>query len=219
MRIHLFLSSALALAACAREHDSAVDAPLAPTSDSPAPAAPAPTAPASPTTENPSAMATSKQDGILGMSYTSLEGKDVPFSTYQGKVLLLVNVASECGYTPQYKGLEALHESLGPKGLVVVGFPSNEFGKQEPGSAEEIRQFCTEKYSVKFPLAAKVEVKPGAGQSPVYQYLTNATGSVPGWNFCKYLIGKDGKIIGFYPSKTTPEALQPEIEKALAAQG
>ncbi len=201
MKTHFILASALVLSACAREHSPATDAPVAPQS------------------ETPSAMAAPKLDGILGMTYTSLEGKEVPFASYQGKVLLIVNVASKCGYTPQYKGLEALHETLGPKGLVVIGFPSNEFGGQEPGDATQIREFCTEKYSVKFPLASKVEVKPGATQSPVYRYLTDQTGDVPGWNFCKYLIGKDGKIIGFYSSKTTPEALAPEIEKALAAQG
>lgn len=191
----------LLLSGCARPDPVATDAPVAPES------------------ENLAAMTNPKTDGILGLSYTSLEGNDVAFSTYRGKVLLVVNVASECGYTPQYKGLEELNRSLGPKGLVVVGFPSNEFGSQEPGTAEQIRKFCTEKYSVTFPLASKVEVKPGAGQSPVYRYLSDTTGSVPGWNFCKYLVGKDGKVIGFYPSKTSPESLVPEIEKALAAQG
>lgn len=149
----------------------------------------------------------------------SLEGAPVDLSQYKGKVVLVVNVASECGYTAQYAGLEALHGELAPKGFAVLGFPSNEFGGQEPGSAAEIRSFCTDKFQVSFPLFEKLETKAGAAQSPLYAYLGGATGKLPGWNFSKYLIGKDGKAIAFYPSKVTPSdaELRTAIDAALAA--
>ncbi|MFY9344933.1 MAG: glutathione peroxidase [Planctomycetota bacterium] len=135
----------------------------------------------------------------------------------RGKVTLVVNVASACGYTPQYAGLQKLHDELKGKGFAVVGFPSNDFGEQEPGDAAAIRQFCSTKYQVGFPLFAKVQTKEGAGQSPVYAWLKQATGQLPNWNFCKYLIGKDGKAIAFFASKVAPDdkELRAAIDQAL----
>ena len=132
---------------------------------------------------------------------------------YAGKVTLVVNVASECGFTPQYKGLEALHEELKAKGFSVLGFPSNDFGGQEPGSPEQIQSFCQKNYGVTFPVFAKLVTKAGPEQSPIYAYL-GKTGSLPNWNFCKYLVGKDGKVVAFFPSKVTPDA--PELQAAIA---
>ena len=155
---------------------------------------------------------------LYDIKVKSLEGKNVDLGMYKGKVSLVVNVASKCGFTPQYEGLEKLYRELKGKNFNILGFPSNDFGGQEPGSAEEIRQFCTSKYDVKFPLCSKVVTKSGADQSPVYAYLGKETGKLPTWNFCKYLIGKDGKPIAFYASKTKPDdaELGAAIDKALA---
>jgi glutathione peroxidase len=149
---------------------------------------------------------------------TDLEGQDVDLGSYRGKVVLVVNVASYCGYTVQYGGLEKLHREFAPRGFAVLGFPSNEFGGQEPGSPAEIRKFVTEKFGVTFPMFSKAVVKAGPGQSPVYAFL-GASGSVPQWNFGKYLVGKDGKVIALFSSDVTPESpqLRAAIEKALAA--
>ncbi len=157
---------------------------------------------------------------MLALKTTTLDGKPVDLSSYKGKVALVVNVASECGFTPQYSGLETLYEDLADKGFVVLGFPSNDFGGQEPGTPAEIEHFCKDKYDVRFPMFAKVQTKAGADQSPVYAYLNAATGKLPTWNFCKYLVGKDGKAIAFYPSKVTPNdpELRKAIESALAAK-
>ena len=148
----------------------------------------------------------------------TLLGKPADLATYRGKVTLVVNVASYCGYTPQYKGLEKLHRDLQGQGFAVLGFPSNDFGEQEPGSAEEIAQFCKLTYDVTFPMFAKVVTVPGRTQSPIYTFL-GTSGHLPAWNFSKYLIGKDGRIIAFYPSDVTPESrqLRAAIDKALAA--
>ena len=156
---------------------------------------------------------------IHGLKVESLDAGPVDLATYKGDVLLVVNVASECGYTPQYEGLEALEKELAPKGFHVLGFPSNEFGGQEPGSPAEIRKFCADTYAVSFPMFAKVATKPGADQSPVYAYLGGATGKLPNWNFGKYLVGRDGKPIAFYPSQVKPgdEKLRADIDAALAA--
>ncbi|GGX83695.1 glutathione peroxidase [Massilia dura] len=137
---------------------------------------------------------------------------------YAGKVVLVVNTASYCGYTKQYEGLEALHAKYGDKGLVVLGFPSNDFGKQEPGTAKEIADLCFNTYGVKFPMFAKTVVS-GGTPNPLYADLIKATGKAPGWNFHKYLIGRDGKVIENYPSKVTPQDKQlvGAIEKALAS--
>ena len=138
---------------------------------------------------------------------------------WKGKVVLVVNTASQCGYTPQYAGLEALHDELKPRGFEVLGFPSNDFGGQEPGTPEQIRTFCTQNYGVSFPLFSKVVTKNGPDQSPVYSYLGAATGELPTWNFAKYLVGKDGKPICFFNSKVPPDdkELVAAIDKALAA--
>jgi glutathione peroxidase len=148
---------------------------------------------------------------------TTLVGnKPADLGDYRGKVTLVVNVASYCGYTPQYKGLEALHRELKDKGFAVLGFPSNDFGEQEPGTAEEIAQFCRLTYDVTFPMFSKV-ITQGAGQSPIYKFL-GTSGRLPEWNFGKYLIAKDGHIIAFYPSDVTPESkqLRDAITRALA---
>jgi glutathione peroxidase len=152
-----------------------------------------------------SAMAASVYDFTLN----SIEGKPVPLSEFKGKVVLLVNVASRCGYTPQYTGLEALYEKYKDRGFVIVGIPANNFGGQEPGTNEEIKTFCKSKYSVTFPMMAKVSVK-GADQTPLYQFLTASdtdskfAGEIK-WNFTKFLVSKDGKIVNRFESKTTPD--------------
>jgi glutathione peroxidase len=156
---------------------------------------------------------------LYDLTTTSLDGKPVTLSDYSGKVSLVVNVASQCGFTPQYAGLEKLYQEMSGKGLVVLGFPSNDFGGQEPGSAEEIKTFCQRNYNVTFPMFSKVVTKPGADQSPVYEFL-GKSGSLPSWNFSKYVVGKDGRVVAFFPSKVTPEApeLRAAIDKALAAK-
>jgi len=148
----------------------------------------------------------------------TLLGKPADLADYRGKVSLVVNVASYCGYTPQYKGLEQLHRELKDKGFAVLGFPSNDFGEQEPGTGEEIATFCRLTYDVTFPMFAKVVTKPGPDQSPVYKLL-GATGHLPSWNFGKYLVGKDGKVRAFFPSDVTPDepALRVAIADALKA--
>jgi glutathione peroxidase len=155
-------------------------------------------------------------DSFYEMKTTTLAGKPAELKEYAGKVALVVNVASKCGYTPQYKGLQALYTELAPKGFVILGFPSNDFGGQEPGSAEEIKSFCELNYGVTFPLFSKVVTKAGADQSPIYTWL-GQTGNLPKWNFSKYLIDKNGKVIGFYPSAVKPDApeLRAAIEEAL----
>ena len=176
------------------------------------------TTPAAPTPMHASAP---KTQGFYALSAPDLDGRVQALSQYSGKVALVVNVASECGYTPQYEGLQELYAELAPRGFVVLGWPSNDFGAQEPGSADEIRQFCTDRYQVTFPMFAKVVTKAGPDQSPVYDNLGRATGSLPNWNFCKYLIARDGTVLGFYPSKVTPEDgnLRQAIEAALEKQG
>ncbi|VXC24779.1 glutathione peroxidase [Massilia sp. 9I] len=136
---------------------------------------------------------------------------------YAGKVVLVVNTASYCGFTKQYEGLEKLYAKYNGRGLVVLGFPSNDFGKQEPGSSKEIADLCFNTYGVKFPMFAK-SVVTGPEANPLHATLTKATGQAPKWNFTKYLIGRDGKVIEHFPSKVTPEdpALVGRIEQALA---
>jgi len=157
---------------------------------------------------------------VLQFKEKSLEGKDVDMSKYQGKVLLIVNTASRCGFTPQYKALEALHEKYGKEGLVVLGFPCNQFLRQEPGNAQQIRDFCTSKYNVQFDLFEKIDVK-GKNQAPIYKWLTSAetTPSDPGdvkWNFEKFLIGKDGKVVARYRSRIDPGS--PPVVQAIEAE-
>jgi glutathione peroxidase len=146
----------------------------------------------------------------------SIDGKPAPLPAYQGKVVLIVNVASRCGFTPQYAGLEALYEKYKDRGFVILGFPANNFGGQEPGTNEEIKTFCSTKYNVTFPMYAKISVK-GDDKAPLYQFLTDTTGSEIQWNFTKFLVDKNGKVVARFESKVTPES--PEvagaIEKAL----
>ena len=151
------------------------------------------------------------------LKMTTLDGKPADLGQYRGKVSLAVNVASKCGYTPQYEGLEKLQREMSGKGFNVLGFPSNDFGGQEPGTAQEIATFCKLTYDVTFPMFEKVVTRKGADQSPVYAYL-GSTGNLPAWNFSKYHVGKDGKVIAFFPSNVTPEdpALRDAIAKALA---
>jgi glutathione peroxidase len=148
---------------------------------------------------------------------TSLDGKPGNLAQYKGKVSLVVNVASKCGYTPQYEGLEKLQREMKGKGFNVLGFPSNDFGGQEPGTAQEIATFCKLMYDVTFPMFEKVVTKKGPGQSPVYTFL-GASGNLPAWNFSKYVVDKNGKVVAFFASAVTPEdpALQAAISKALA---
>ena len=148
---------------------------------------------------------------------TSLDGKPGNLAQYKGKVSLVVNVASKCGFTPQYEGLEALQREMKGKGFSVLGFPSNDFGGQEPGSAQEIATFCRLTYDVTFPMFEKVVTMKGAGQSPVYAFL-GQSGNLPAWNFSKYVIDKNGKVVAFFESQVTPEdpALRAAISKALA---
>jgi glutathione peroxidase len=147
----------------------------------------------------------------------SLDGKPGNLAQYKGKVSLVVNVASKCGFTPQYEGLEKLQREMKGKGFTVLGFPSNDFGGQEPGTAQEIATFCKLTYDVTFPMFEKVVTRKGAGQSPVYTFL-GATGKLPAWNFSKYVVDKQGKVVAFFPSEVTPEdpALRAAISKALA---
>ena len=164
--------------------------------------------------------AEAQMSSLHSIRVTTLDGQATDLSQYEGKVLLVVNTASECGLTPQYEGLEKLYEQRKGQGLEVLGFPSNDFGGQEPGTPEQIRTFCTQNYGVTFPLFGKVVTKPGPEQSPVYGYLGSATGQLPTWNFAKYLVGKDGKPIAFYNSKVPPDdkELTAAIDKALAAR-
>jgi glutathione peroxidase len=163
--------------------------------------------------------ALTKSENILDTTVQDAAGKEVSLSDYQGKVMLIVNVASKCGFTPQYAGLEKLYETFKDQGLVVLGFPCNQFGWQEPGSMDEIQTFCSTKYGVTFPILEKIEVK-GKKQSPLYAKLTKTepTGDVS-WNFEKFLVGKDGTVIGRYKSKVAPEnpELVGAIENALKA--
>lgn len=152
---------------------------------------------------------------------TALDGSPFPLDRLAGSVVLIVNVASRCGLTPQYAGLEALHEELAPRGFSVLGVPCNQFAGQEPGSAEQIRTFCSTTYGITFPLTEKIAVN-GAGRHPLYQWLAGPDAAFPGdirWNFEKFLIGRDGLVRARFAPTTTPEAaeLRSAIEAALAA--
>ena len=159
---------------------------------------------------------------IYTIPLKDIDGKDATLKTYAGKPLLIVNVASKCGFTPQYAGLEAVWRKYKDKGLMVLGFPCNDFGAQEPGTTEEIKKFCSANYEVTFPLFDKLHVK-GDEQHALYSALTGAESPVPGpvkWNFGKFLIGRDGKIVARFDSKVTPDSaeLTKAIEDALAAK-
>ncbi|HXT97690.1 MAG TPA: glutathione peroxidase [Polyangia bacterium] len=154
---------------------------------------------------------------LHSLTAETIDHKPQPLAVYKGKVLLVVNTASECGFTPQYAGLERLWREYRGKGLAVLGFPSNEFGAQEPGSEAEIQTFCSTKYQVSFPMFAKVGTK-GQGQSPVYKFLTAKHGE-PKWNFHKYLVGKNGEVIRAFESNVEPDdaGLRAAIDAALAS--
>ncbi|MET0263816.1 MAG: glutathione peroxidase [Rariglobus sp.] len=161
-------------------------------------------------------------DSVFDLTVKDIKGADAPLSVYRGKVLLIVNVASKCGYTKQYTGLEALSAKYKDQGLVVLGFPCNQFGGQEPGTEAEIAEFCSLKYDVKFPLFAKIDVN-GANRAPLYTFLSGENAKFPGkigWNFNKFLVGRDGQVIARYESKVAPESgeLVKVIEAALAAK-
>ena len=143
----------------------------------------------------------------------TLTGKPADLGMYRGKVSLVVNVASKCGFTPQYEGLENLQREMKGKEFNVLGFPSNDFGQQEPGTAEEIQTFCKLTYDVTFPMFEKVVTKAGADQSPIYTLL-GRFGRLPAWNFSKYVVDKTGHVVAFFPSEVTPEA--PELRSAIA---
>jgi glutathione peroxidase len=156
-------------------------------------------------------------ESIHDIPLKDIDGKETSLKPYQGKVLLIVNVASKCGLTPQYKELEAIHDKYKDKGLAVLGFPCNQFGNQEPGTAEEIKQFCSSKYDVSFPLFEKIEVN-GANRHPLYATLAGGGSPTPGdikWNFTKFLVGRDGKILKRFDSKVKPDA--PEVIEAIEA--
>src|SRR5712664_3617266 len=160
---------------------------------------------------------------VFDFTLNSIEGQATPLASFKGKVVLLVNVASRCGFTPQYAGFDALYEKYKDRGFVIVGIPANNFGAQEPGSNQEIKTFCTSKYHVKFPMMAKVSVK-GEDKAPLYQYLTDKsanpkTGGDIQWNFTKFLVGPDGQIITRFEPAVTPDSLEvtSAIEKALGA--
>ena len=159
-----------------------------------------------------------KVPAALNFTMNSIDGKSVDLSKYQGRVVLMVNVASQCGYTPQYEGLEELHKKYSAKGLSILGFPANDFGAQEPGSNSEIAQFCKSNYGVEFDMFSKIVVK-GAGQAPLYQYLTTHPkfrGDVA-WNFEKFLVGRNGEVIARFRSDVEPESreMMSAIETAL----
>ncbi len=151
---------------------------------------------------------------VHDIAVKDIEGKATTLKAYAGKVMLIVNVASECGYTGQYAGLQALHEKMADKGVAVLGFPCNDFGGQEPGSEAAIKTFCTENYKVTFPMFAKVAIK-GDAKHPLYAALQSAAGAEVGWNFEKFLIGKDGKVLKRFGSDVEPDS--PELLAAIEA--
>jgi glutathione peroxidase len=156
--------------------------------------------------------------GVYDFTAKSLAGEEVPLTRYEGQVLLIVNTASACGFTPQYKGLEELHEKLSPRGFSVLGFPCNQFGSQEPGDARQIEQFCSTNYAITFPMFAKIDVN-GNGAHPLYQYLKNAKSGLLGssikWNFTKFLVDRAGNVVARHAPTAKPEGLTKEIEALL----
>ena len=156
--------------------------------------------------------------GVYDFTATSLAGEDIPLRRYEGQVLLIVNTASKCGFTPQYEGLEALYRELSPRGFAVLGFPCNQFGAQEPGDARQIAEFCESRYEVSFPMFAKIDVN-GSNAHPLYRHLTHEKFGLLGpsikWNFTKFLIDRTGKVAGRYAPNVRPESLTKDIEALL----
>ena len=157
---------------------------------------------------------------VHDFSAKSLSGEDVSLADYRDKVLLIVNTASKCGFTPQYAGLEKLHEELSPRGFAVLGFPCNQFGQQEPGDAQEIQNFCSLSYNVTFPMFAKIEVN-GPGAHPLYEFLKSQKPGLLGieaikWNFSKFLVDQQGRVVERYAPTTTPASLKGDVEALLA---
>ena len=156
-------------------------------------------------------MVTMGSTSVYDFKMNSIDGQVIDFSKYKGKTLLIVNVASKCGFTKQYKDLQQLHESYGDK-VTILGFPANDFGSQEPGSNSEIASFCEQNYGVKFQMFEKISVK-GKDQHPLFQWLEAKTGKSPSWNFCKYIINEKGEVTGFFPARVRPT--DPEILKLI----
>jgi glutathione peroxidase len=156
--------------------------------------------------------------GVYDFTAKSLAGEDVPLKQFEGKVLLIVNTASKCGFTPQYQGLEALHRELSPRGFAVLGFPCNQFGGQEPGDARQIAEFCDSKYEVSFPLFEKIDVN-GGNAHPLYNYLRAQKSGLLGasikWNFTKFLVDRAGQVVARHAPTATPQGLKKEIEALL----
>jgi glutathione peroxidase len=156
---------------------------------------------------------------VYDFKAATLEGEELPLKAFEGKVLLIVNTASECGFTPQYKGLEALYEKLHDRGFEVLGFPCNQFGAQEPGSEAEIATFCERNYGVTFPLFAKIDVN-GDAAAPLYRYLKKEKPGLLGseaikWNFTKFLVDRNGRVVARYAPNDTPESIERDVEKLL----
>jgi len=156
--------------------------------------------------------------GVYDFTARSLAGEDVPLNQFEGKVLLIVNTASKCGFTPQYEGLEALHRELSPRGFSVLGFPCNQFGGQEPGDAKQIADFCESKYDVSFPMFEKIDVN-GFNAHPLFDYLKSAKSGLLGpsikWNFTKFLIDRSGRVVARHAPTAAPQGLKKEIEALL----
>jgi glutathione peroxidase len=156
---------------------------------------------------------------LYDVSATSIDGTSVSFDTYKGKVLLIVNTASQCGFTPQYQGLQKLYDKYADRGLTILGFPCNQFGQQEPGGSDQIQSFCETRFGVSFPLFEKIDVN-GSNAHPLYQYLTEAAPGIFGtkgikWNFTKFLVDRNGKVVKRYPPTTKPEDLEKDIQALL----
>jgi glutathione peroxidase len=156
--------------------------------------------------------------GVYDFTAMSLAGEDISLKRYEGQVLLIVNTASACGFTPQYRGLEALHKALNPRGFSVLGFPCNQFGGQEPGDAKQIEQFCASNYAISFPMFAKIDVN-GDNAHPLYQYLKNQKSGLLGssikWNFTKFLVDRSGKVVARHAPTASPEGMTKQIEALL----
>jgi glutathione peroxidase len=170
--------------------------------------------------QTPEALAKWSDESLWSLEVVDIDGNKRALSEFDGRVALVVNVASRCGFTPQYEELQALYDARRNDGFVILGFPCNDFGGQESGSSEEIKTFCTTRFGVDFPMFSKVEIKDEATRSPAYELLGTQTGKLPGWNFGKYLVGSDGKAIAFFNSTDSPSGkkIQAAIDAALAPE-